>query len=134
RLHRRGGPRCLRSTQDLPGELMEPLLSVRDLHVDFTQGDGVVHAVRGVSFDVMPGGTLALVGESGSGKSVTALSVLGLLPRPAASYPRGRILFRGRDLLGAAEPELRTVRGNDISMIFQEPMSSLNPLHTIERQ
>jgi microcin C transport system ATP-binding protein len=113
---------------------MEPLLSVRDLHVDFTQGENVVHAVRGVSFDIEPGGTLALVGESGSGKSVTALSILGLLPYPAASHPKGQILFRGRKLLGASEAQLREVRGNDISMIFQEPMSSLNPLHTIERQ
>jgi microcin C transport system ATP-binding protein len=113
---------------------MEPLLSVRDLHVDFTQGENVVHAVRGVSFDIEPGGTLALVGESGSGKSVTALSILGLLPYPAASHPKGQILFRGRKLLGASEAQLREVRGNDISMIFQEPMSSLNPLHSIERQ
>ncbi|MHB1111141.1 MAG: ABC transporter ATP-binding protein [Devosia sp.] len=111
-----------------------PLLSVRDLHVDFRQGEGLVHAVRGVSFDIEPGETVALVGESGSGKSVTALSVLKLLPYPAASHPKGEILFKGRDLLKASDAELRAARGNDISMIFQEPMTSLNPLHTVERQ
>ncbi|MHB1101194.1 MAG: ABC transporter ATP-binding protein [Devosia sp.] len=114
--------------------MTSPLLSVRDLHVDFRQGEGVVHAVRGVSFDIEPGETVALVGESGSGKSVTALSVLKLLPYPAASHPKGEILFKGRDLLKASDAELRAARGNDISMIFQEPMTSLNPLHTVERQ
>ncbi|MDP1731289.1 MAG: ABC transporter ATP-binding protein [Devosia sp.] len=114
--------------------MTEPLLSVRDLHVDFRQGEGVVHAVRGVSFDINSGETLALVGESGSGKSVTALSVLKLLPYPAASHPKGEILFKGKELLHASDAELRAVRGNDISMIFQEPMTSLNPLHTVERQ
>jgi microcin C transport system ATP-binding protein len=111
-----------------------PLLSIRDLHVRFTQGEGVVEAVRGVSFDIAAGETVALVGESGSGKSVTALSVLRLLPYPAASHPRGEILFKGRDLLQVPDRELRAVRGGDISMIFQEPMTSLNPLHTVERQ
>jgi len=111
-----------------------PLLSVRDLHVDFRQDESVVHAVRGVSFDINPGQTLALVGESGSGKSVTALSILRLLPYPSASHPGGQVLFKGSDLLAAPEREVRAVRGNGISMIFQEPMSSLNPLHTIERQ
>jgi microcin C transport system ATP-binding protein len=113
-----------------------PLLSIRDLHVDFRQGDGgsPVHAVRGVSLDIAAGETVALVGESGSGKSVTALSVLKLLPYPPASHPQGQVLFKGQDLLAASERELRRVRGNDISMIFQEPMTSLNPLHNIERQ
>ena len=114
--------------------MSEPLLSVEDLHVDFTTEERVVHAVRGVSFTIAPGQTVALVGESGSGKSVTALSVLRLLPYPPASHPKGRIVFRGADLLNAADPALRAVRGNGISMIFQEPMSSLNPLHTVERQ
>ena len=91
-------------------------------------------AVDRVSFDIARGETVALVGESGSGKSVTALSVPRLLPYPAASHPTGEILFRGRDLLKASEAELRQVRGNDITMIFQEPMTSLNPLHSIERQ
>ena len=112
--------------------MTEPLLSVRDLHVDFRQKAGVVHAVRGVSFHVSAGETVALVGESGSGKSMTALSVLGLLP--PGGEARGQVLFKGRNLLGAPEAELRAVRGGDISMIFQEPMTSLNPLHSIERQ
>ncbi len=112
----------------------KPLLSIRDLAVDFTQGGNVNHAVKGVSFDIGPRETVALVGESGSGKSVTALSVLKLLPYPAASHPSGTVEFNGVDLLHAPEPELRSVRGNDVSMIFQEPMTSLNPLHTIEKQ
>ncbi len=111
-----------------------PLLSVEDLHVRFTLGERVVEAVRGISFDIAPGQTVALVGESGSGKSVTALSVLRLLPYPPASHPKGRILFGGTDLLALPDAGLRKVRGNAISMIFQEPMSSLNPLHTVERQ
>jgi microcin C transport system ATP-binding protein len=110
------------------------LLSVRDLHVDFRLGERVVQAVKGVSFDLAPGETLALVGESGSGKSVTALSVLKLLPYPSADHPKGEILFKGENLLGSDEAALRRVRGNAISMIFQEPMTSLNPLHTVERQ
>ena len=111
-----------------------PLLSVRDLHVDFATSDTVSHAVRGVSFEIGAGETVALVGESGSGKSVTALSVPRLLPYPAASHPRGEILFKGQDLLKASDAELRSVRGNAVSMIFQEPMTSLNPLHTVGRQ
>jgi microcin C transport system ATP-binding protein len=108
--------------------LTAPLLSIRDLTIAF----GANHATRNVSFDIGPGETVALVGESGSGKSVTALSVLKLLP-PNANLS-GQILFKGQDLVTAPPAELRAVRGNDISMIFQEPMSSLNPVHTIERQ
>ncbi|MDK9697182.1 MAG: ABC transporter ATP-binding protein [Siculibacillus sp.] len=111
-----------------------PLLSVRDLSVAFRQGGGSNLAVDRVSFDIRAGETLALVGESGSGKSVTALSIPRLLPYPAASHPSGEILFAGTDLLKASEAELRRVRGADITMIFQEPMTSLNPLHTVERQ
>jgi microcin C transport system ATP-binding protein len=111
-----------------------PLLSIEDLHIDFRADHRVVHAVCGVSLDIMPGQTVALVGESGSGKSVTALSVLQLLPQPAASVTGGRVLFNGLDLLTASPRELRGTRGNRIAMIFQEPMSSLNPLHTVERQ
>ncbi|MBB4009638.1 ABC transporter ATP-binding protein [Allorhizobium taibaishanense] len=111
-----------------------PLLSVRDLSVAFNQGDRQSLAVDHVSFDIAPGEILALVGESGSGKSVSAASILRLLPYPAASHPSGEILFDGKDLLRLSEPALRAVRGNDITMIFQEPMTSLNPLHTIERQ
>ena len=110
------------------------LLEVENLHVDFKVDERIVHAVRGVSFTIAPGQTVALVGESGSGKSVTALSILKLLPANAASHPKGRILFRGDDLLAADDGAIRAVRGNAISMIFQEPMTSLNPLHTVERQ
>ena len=110
------------------------LLSVNDLAVDFRQGDTVIHAVNGVSFEVKRGETLALVGESGSGKSVTALSILKLLPYPSAHHPSGSVVFKGEELLDSDESDLRRVRGNDITMIFQEPMTSLNPLHTIERQ
>ena len=112
----------------------DTLLQVRDLSVTFGTGDNAVRAVKGVSFDVCRGETVALVGESGSGKSVTALSVLQLLPYPVASHPTGSIRFQGRELVGAAPRELLNVRGNRVSMIFQEPMTSLNPLHTIERQ
>ena len=111
-----------------------PLLQVSDLSVDFRQSGHVTHAVRHVSFDIGERETVALVGESGSGKSVTALSVLKLLTYPAASHPSGSILFKGRELIRADEKTLRKVRGNQISMIFQEPMTSLNPLHTVERQ
>jgi len=111
-----------------------PLLSVRDLSVDFTQGEQASRAVDHISFDVGAGETVALVGESGSGKSVTALSVLKLLPYPPASHPSGEILFGGDNLLAMSDRQLRKVRGNKITMIFQEPMTSLNPLHTIERQ
>jgi microcin C transport system ATP-binding protein len=112
----------------------EPLLSVRDLSVAFRHGATETLAVDGISFEVMPGETVALVGESGSGKSVSALSVLKLLPYPAAHHPSGEILFKGRDLMRASEDEMRAVRGDEITMVFQEPMTSLNPLHTVERQ
>ena len=113
---------------------MSALLAVEDLRVDFRSHETEVHAVRGVSFDIGRGETLALVGESGSGKSVTALSLLQLLPYPAASHPSGRIRFDGEELMGAGEDVMRRVRGNRIAMIFQEPMTSLNPLHTVSRQ
>ncbi|MCO5146955.1 MAG: ABC transporter ATP-binding protein [Aquamicrobium sp.] len=111
-----------------------PLLSVQDLSVAFSQGGRETLAVDHVSFDIARGETVALVGESGSGKSVTALSVLKLLPYPPASHPSGQILFDGIDLLAQGEKGLRRVRGNKVTMIFQEPMTSLNPLHTIEQQ
>ncbi|WP_150523676.1 ABC transporter ATP-binding protein [Roseibium sediminis] len=112
----------------------DTLLEVKDLSVAFTQGGRTGTAVNRISFNIKKGETVALVGESGSGKSVSALSVLKLLPYPAASHPSGEILFRGQDLLSASDNEMRKVRGNEISMIFQEPMTSLNPLHTVERQ
>ena len=112
----------------------ETILSVRDLSVAFHQGGNTSLAVDRVSFEIHRGEVVALVGESGSGKSVTANSVLRLLPYPAASHPSGEIVFKGKDLLKASDAALRAVRGNDITMIFQEPMTSLNPLHSIERQ
>ncbi|MEM8877632.1 MAG: ABC transporter ATP-binding protein [Pseudomonadota bacterium] len=110
------------------------LLDVRDLSVSFHQGGRETKAVQQISFSVAPGETLALVGESGSGKSVSALSVLQLLPYPAASHPSGEIWFKGNNLMGLNDQEMRSVRGNDITMVFQEPMTSLNPLHSVERQ
>src|SRR5262245_22234944 len=110
------------------------LLDVRDLSVVFRQGANEMLAVDRVSFDIVKGETVALVGESGSGKSVTALSILKLLPYPAARHPSGTIHFKGEELLGLSENGIRHVRGNDITIIFQEPMTSLNPLHTIEQQ
>jgi microcin C transport system ATP-binding protein len=114
--------------------MSEPLLSVRELSVAFRQGGKDILAVDKVSFDIRKGETVALVGESGSGKSVTALSVMKLLPYPQAYHPSGQILFKGRDLLPLSEAKMRDVRGADISIVFQEPQTSLNPLHTIERQ
>jgi microcin C transport system ATP-binding protein len=114
--------------------MTEPLLSVQDLSVAFRQSGRDMVAVDRISFDIKAGETVALVGESGSGKSVSALSILKLLPYPSAHHPSGRILFKGKDLIAADEDEMRRVRGDDITMVFQEPMTSLNPLHTIERQ
>ena len=112
----------------------EPLLSIENLSVAFKQGGTTNLAVDGVSFTINKGETVALVGESGSGKSVTALSILKLLPYPAASHPSGAIHFNGENLLDGDERDLMRVRGNDVTMIFQEPMTSLNPLHTVDRQ
>jgi microcin C transport system ATP-binding protein len=112
----------------------DPILSIRDLSIAFGHGSREVLAVDHVSFDIRMGETLALVGESGSGKSITALSVMKLLPYPAAHHPSGSIKFQGRELLTMKEDQIRDVRGNDIAIIFQEPMTSLNPLHTIEKQ
>jgi microcin C transport system ATP-binding protein len=112
----------------------ELCLSVRDLSIAFRSGGRETLAVDRVSFDIKKGECLALVGESGSGKSVTALSILKLLPYPAAHHPSGSIKFMGKDLLGLSERDIRRVRGDDITIVFQEPMTSLNPLHTIEKQ
>ena len=113
---------------------MTELLRVENLHVEFPGQEKAVHAVRGVSFAIGEGETVALVGESGSGKSVTALSILQLLPYPRARHPQGSIRFRGTELVGAGERALSGIRGDRIAMIFQEPMTSLNPLHTLAKQ
>ena len=113
--------------------MLAPLLSVKNLSVDFSQGEYITHAVRRASLHINKGETLALVGESGSGKSVTAHSILRLLP-DSASHPEGNIEFEGQDLLNFSTKNIRAIRGNKVGMIFQEPMSSLNPLHTIEKQ
>ncbi len=112
----------------------QPLLEVTDLAVTFGAGESAVAAVDGASFTLAKGETLALVGESGSGKTVTALSILQLLPYPRARHPRGSIRFLGEELIGAKPERLREIRGNRIAMVFQEPMTSLNPLHRVERQ
>ncbi|EKM96828.1 ABC transporter ATP-binding protein [Stutzerimonas degradans] len=114
--------------------MAENLIEVRELAVEFTHGSQAQRVVEGVSFDIRRGETLALVGESGSGKSVTAHSILRLLPYPLAHHPAGRILYGGEDLLQADEKRMRGIRGNRIAMVFQEPMTSLNPLHTVGRQ
>ena len=113
---------------------MPPLLEVRDLHTDFRTGAGVVRAVDGISYTVEPGETVAIVGESGSGKSVSALSVLRLIPDPPGRITQGEILFLGRDILQLSDAEMREIRGGEIGMVFQEPMTSLNPVLTIGRQ
>src|SRR5689334_7313501 len=110
------------------------LLEVRNLRVEFHTEDGTLKAVDGVNLQIREGETLGLVGESGCGKSVTAFSILQLLPTPPAKYAGGEINFRGDNLLAKSEKELRQVRGNAISMVFQEPMSSLNPIMTIGKQ
>jgi len=112
----------------------EPLLKVDNLTVEFTTDKGVVRAINGVSFEVMPGETIAIVGESGCGKSVSSLSVMGLVPSPPGKIVDGSILFNGRELVGLSEKEYRKLRGNDISMIFQEPMTALNPVLKISTQ
>jgi oligopeptide transport system ATP-binding protein len=111
----------------------QPLLSVQDLRVEFWTSRGTIYAVNGISFDIAPGETLGIVGESGCGKSVTALSLLGILPR-AGKVRSGSALFGGRDLLKLSDSEMRSVRGREIAMIFQDPMTSLNPVLTIGRQ
>ncbi|MGH8733002.1 MAG: ABC transporter ATP-binding protein, partial [Burkholderiales bacterium] len=113
---------------------MATLLQVRNLKTTFQTSAGVVRAVDGVSWDVQEGETVALVGESGCGKSVTALSIMRLVAEPAGRIEGGEVLYKGRDLLKLSEPEMRRVRGREIAMVFQEPMTSLNPVLTIGRQ
>src|SRR6202521_962413 len=116
------------------GGVLAPLLQITDLHTEFRTGAGVVRAVDGISYTVEQGETVAIVGESGSGKSVGALSILRLIPDPPGRITRGEILFAGRDLMQLSDEKMREVRGGDIGMVFQEPMTSLNPVLTIGRQ
>jgi oligopeptide/dipeptide ABC transporter ATP-binding protein len=109
----------------------EPILSIQDLAVEFKTEDGIVHAVDGVSYELYPGETLGIVGESGSGKSVSTLALLGLIPLPPGRIVSGTAMFKGRDLLKLRKKELRRVRGNDVAMVFQDPMTSLNPVLTV---
>jgi oligopeptide transport system ATP-binding protein len=113
---------------------LQPLLEIRNLHTEFRTGAGVVRAVDGMSYTVDPGETVAIVGESGSGKSVSAMSILRLIPDPPGRITQGEIVFAGRDLMSLDETEMRQVRGGAIGMVFQEPMTSLNPVLTIGRQ
>jgi len=124
----------MRSTRSSGGCVPEALLSIEDLVVDFKTEDGVVHAVDGVSYDLFPGEILGIVGESGSGKSVSTLALLGLIPMPPGRIVSGTAMFKGRDLLKLKKRELRKVRGNEVAMVFQDPMTSLNPVLTVGRQ
>jgi oligopeptide/dipeptide ABC transporter ATP-binding protein len=112
----------------------EPVLSIRDLAVEFRTEDGIVHAVDGISYDVFPGETLGIVGESGSGKSVSTLSILGLIPQPPGRIASGTAMFKGKDLLTLGKRELRRFRGDEVAMVFQDPMTSLNPVLKIGYQ
>lgn len=112
----------------------KPLLEVKNLHTHFFTKAGVIRAVDGVSFDVKPGETLGIVGESGSGKSITAMSILGLVPSPPGKIIEGEILFNGENLLAKNDKQMRQIRGKEISMVFQDPMTSLNPVFSVEKQ
>ncbi|KGX83617.1 ABC transporter ATP-binding protein [Pontibacillus marinus] len=112
----------------------EPILQVENLHTHFFTKSGVVKAVDGVSFDIKPGETLGIVGESGSGKSITAMSIMRLIKDPPGKIVDGRVLFKGENLLEKSKKEMRSIRGNQISMVFQDPMTSLNPVFTVEKQ
>src|SRR5713101_8176241 len=112
----------------------DPVLSIRDLAVQFTTDDGIVRAVDGITYDVYPGETLGIVGESGSGKSVSTMSILGLIPQPPGKIVRGEAIFNGRDLLKVSKKELRRIRGNEVALVFQDPMTSLNPVLKIGAQ
>ncbi len=114
--------------------MAEPILEIRDLTVEFSTEDGIVRAVTGVSYDLMPGEVLGIVGESGSGKSVSMLTVLGLTPIPPGRIAGGEAMYKGKDLLTMSKKELRELRGGEMAMIFQDPMTSLNPVFTIGDQ
>jgi oligopeptide/dipeptide ABC transporter ATP-binding protein len=117
-----------------PTQGQEPILKLEELRTHFRMEDGIAKAVDGVNYEIFPGETLSVVGESGSGKSVTALSIMGLIPTPPGIKAGGKIWFEGKDLRACSEAELRAVRGNEIAMIFQEPMTSLNPVFTVGDQ
>src|SRR5829696_3199408 len=119
------------STADTNGR---PLLEVKNLKTQFFTQDGIVRAVDDISFYVMPGETLGIVGESGCGKSMTGLSIMRLIPNPPGKIVNGEVVFNGRDVIKMSEEQVRSIRGNDIAMIFQDPMTSLNPVLTINRQ
>jgi oligopeptide/dipeptide ABC transporter ATP-binding protein len=116
------------------GASTEPLLSIRNLIVEFATEDGVVHAVDDISYDVFPGETLGIVGESGSGKSVSTMSILGLIPQPPGKITSGTAFFKGKDLIQMSKKELRKFRGDELAMVFQDPMTSLNPVLTVGYQ
>src|SRR3954471_18631782 len=127
-------PLPIRNPQSAIGNPDAPLLELRDLNIAFNTERGQIRPVRDVSYSIYPGQTLALVGESGCGKSVTSLSILRLIPMPPGRILGGKVMFDGRDLRSLSEKEMRRVRGKDIAMIFQEPMTSLNPVYTIGDQ
>lgn len=120
--------------RDSDRTLVEPLLSVRDLEVQFRTDEGIVRAVNGISYDVRPGASIGIVGESGCGKSVSSLAIMRLIPAPVGRIVNGEVLFQGRNLLELSQPDMRAMRGKQIAMIFQDPMSSMNPVLTIGRQ
>ncbi|KIL49495.1 ABC transporter ATP-binding protein [Jeotgalibacillus soli] len=122
------------NTRELQKNKEKMVLEVRDLHVTFKTYGGTVQAVRGVSFDVYQGETLAIVGESGCGKSVTSSAIMGLIPTPPGEITKGQVIFKGKELTRLSKKELRKIRGSDISMIFQDPMTALNPTLTVEEQ
>src|SRR6476659_3863029 len=124
----------MRSTRPRGECVPEPVLSIKDLVVEFKTEDGIVHAVDGVSYDLFPGETLGIVGESGSGKSVSTLALLGLIPLPPGRIVSGTAMFKGRDLLRLKKRDLRRVRGNEVAMVFQDPMTSLNPVLSVGSQ
>ena len=117
-----------------PEPSSEPLLSIRDLVVEFSTEDGIVQAVDGISYELYPGETLGIVGESGSGKSVSTMSILGLIPQPPGKIVNGEAIFKGTDLLTLSKKDLRQVRGNEVALVFQDPMTSLNPVLKIGNQ
>ena len=114
--------------------MAEPILSIRDLTVEFSTEDGVVRAVTGVTYDLQPGEVLGIIGESGSGKSVSVMSMLGLIPQPPGRVVSGEAVFKGNDLISMGKKQLREIRGGDAAMIFQDPMTSLNPVLTVGNQ